>query len=104
MWHLKNNALYDWKNVLGEPVQRAKGVTIGKASSRVLILAVGFHLGSWFAYFALGRFSQEPIWISKKSFISLLSTEWCCTVCFAGNSAKEITTKTKSVKKKLLFT
>lgn len=38
--------MYDWKNVLGEPVQRANGVTIGKASSRVLILAVGFHLGS----------------------------------------------------------
>ena len=70
MWHLKNNASYDWKNVLGEPVQRAKGVTIGKASSRVLILAVGFHLGSWFAYFALGRFSQEPIWISKKASLA----------------------------------
>ena len=83
MWHLKNNALYDWKNVLGEPVQRAKGVTIGKASSRVLILAVGFHLRSWFAYFASGTNMNI-----EKSFISLLSTEWCCTVCFAGNSAK----------------
>lgn len=70
MWHLKNNAIYAWKNVLGEPVQRAKGVTIGKAFSRVLILAVGFHLGSWFAYFALDRFSQEPIQISKKALLA----------------------------------
>ena len=60
---------YNRENVLGNLYRRAKGVIIGKASSRVLTFSLGFCPGSQFAYIVfITSCTVHSLWIYNAFF------------------------------------